>query len=673
MLEKLFEPEVVAVIGATPKEGKIGNIILKNLKEFKGKVYAVNPKYSEVLGFECYPSVELIPDRVDLAIVAVPSESVLSVLEGCGRKGVKNVVVITAGFKEVGNYALENKLVEICKKYGINLVGPNCLGIMNTRNNLNATFSRITPPKGRIALLSQSGALILAVIDWARYNNIGFSKVVSLGNKAVLNENDFMEYFIEDEDTDVVMLYLEGIEDGRRFMEVARRLSKVKPVVAIKSGKTEAGAKAASSHTGSLAGSYEACRSAFKQCGVVEAESIEELFDYSLLLSHIKGFKGGVAIVTNSGGPAVIASDAIDVFGLKLAKFERKTVEKLRLILPPIANFYNPVDVLGDADAERFGKTLKAIAEDNNVGAIVAILTPTAQIDFLKSAEYVASIRKPIVTCFIGGESVEKAVEFLKEKGIVNFTDPVRAVKALRSAYDYGLMKSKKEVDETFNVDVDVELVRSMIKERAWFEVLKAYGIPVPPYGIANTAEEALEIADKIGYPVAMKIVSPHIIHKTDVGCVKLNVNREEVIPTFYELVKRAEDFLKAEVDGVMVQKMMPAGKEVIIGMKRDPHFGPLLMFGLGGIYVEVFRDVSFRIAPISRSTALEMVREVKAYRLLRGVRGERPSDIQSVVDVLLRISKLSMDIEEILEIDLNPVFVYEKGCCVVDAKMVVR
>ncbi len=672
MLKGLFEPEVVAVIGATPKEGKVGNTILRNLKDFNGKVYAVNPKYSEVLGFKCYPSVESIPERVDLAIVAVPLKSVLNVLESCGRKGVKNVVVITAGFKEVGNYDLEKELVKICKRYGINLVGPNCLGIINTHNNLNATFSRVSPPKGRIALVSQSGALILALIDWARLNGIGFSKVVSLGNKAVLNENDFMEFFLEDEHTDVVMLYLEGIEDGRRFMKVARRLSKVKPVVAIKSGKTDAGAKAASSHTGSLAGSYEACKTAFKQSGVVEANSIEELFDCSLVLLNVRDFNGEVAIVTNSGGPGVMASDAVEFFGLKLAKFESRTIEGLKSILPPIANLYNPVDVLGDADAERFGEALKVVAEDENVGAIVAILTPTAQMDFIKSAEYVSSIKKPIVTCFMGGESVKGAVELLKKRGIVNFTDPVRAVKALSFAYKYGLMRSKEE-EMHEEMYVDTELVRSLIKERAWFEVLKAYGIPVPPYGIARTAEEALEIADKIGYPVAMKIVSPEVIHKTDVGCVKLNVGRDEVIPTFYELVKRAEDFLNVEVDGVMVQKMMPMGKEVIIGMKRDPNFGPLLMFGLGGIYVEVFKDVSFRIAPISRSMALEMVKEVKAYKLLKGVRGEKPSDVQSVVDVLVRVSKMSMDFEEILEMDLNPVFVYEKGCCVVDVKMVVR
>ena len=679
MLESMFYPKVVAVVGATPKEGKVGNILLKNLKSFKGKVYAVNPKYKEVLGFECYPSVEDIPEQVDLAVIAVPADAVADVLESCGRKGVKNVVVITAGFKEAGNYTLERRIAEICERYEINMVGPNCLGIINTSNGLNATFSGVMPPKGNIAFLSQSGAFILAVLDWAKANNVGFSKIVSLGNKAVLDEADFMMYLKDDEETDVILLYLEGVEDGRKFMEVAKEVSKVKPIVAVKSGKTEAGAKAASSHTGSLAGSFVAYRTAFKQCGVVEAESVEDLFDFSLVLTKIRELNGGIAIVTNSGGPGVIASDAVEMFGLKLARFEKDTIEALREILPPMANVYNPVDVLGDADADRFGKALSVVAKDRNVGGIIAILTPTAQIDFAKASEYVAKIEKPIVTCFMGGESVKEAVEFLKRHGIFNFMDPVRAVRSLRSAVLYDEMRDKLD-REMPKIEVDRDKVRDLITSAGRkvltaesFEILKAYGIPVPSYGIAKTAEEALKIADEIGYPVAMKIVSPDILHKTDVGCVKLNVRREDVERTFYEIVKRAEDYLKADVDGVMVQKMMPMGREVIVGMKRDPQFGPLIMFGMGGIYVEVFRDVSFRIAPLSKEDAYEMVREVKAYRILKGVRGEKPSDINAVVDVILRVSKLSLDFEEVVEMDLNPVFVYEKGCCVVDAKIVLR
>ncbi len=662
-MEKLFNPKAIAVVGATPKEGKVGNILLKNLSEFKGKMYAVNPKYKEVLGFECYPSVKDIPEVVDLAVIAVPAKAVPKVLEDCGEKGVRAVVIISAGFREVGNYKLEIELVEICKQYEIEMVGPNCLGIINTSNGLNATFSGVKPLKGKIALISQSGALIVAMIDWATVNNIGFSKIVSLGNKALLNECDFVKYLSSDDETEVIALYVEGIEEGRRFIEIAEKCKK--PIVAIKSGKTSAGAKAVSSHTGSLAGSYEACRTAFRQSGVVEAESVEELFDFSTVLSYIKGFRGGIAIVTNSGGPAVIASDALEKYSLNFASFERETVDILRSIAPH-GNVYNPVDVLGDADAERFCRALDVVSKDRNVGLILAIITPTATIDGIKVAKKIVRINKKVVGCFMGGKEFEGAVKILREKGIANFNDPVRAVKALSSVRFY----SRKKEREFVRFDVDVKKAKELLKKGLYFEVVKEYGITIPPYGIARSAEEALKIADKIGYPVAMKVFSSRIIHKTDVGCVKLNVTRNEVIKNFYEILKRAEEF--GDVEGVMIQKMMPTGKEVIVGMKRDSSFGPLIMFGMGGIYVEVFRDVSFRIAPISREDAEEMIKEVKAYRILQGVRGEKPSDVNAVIDVILKVSQMVMDLNEILELDINPIFVYEKGCCAVDVKVIV-
>ena len=663
-MEELFKPKAIAVIGATPKEGKVGNTLLKNLSKFKGKIYAVNPKYKEVLGVECYPSVKDLPEDIDLAVIAVPAKVVPKVLEECGEKGVRAVVVISAGFREIGNYKLEMELVEICKRYGIKMVGPNCLGIVNTSNGLNATFSSVEPLRGRIALISQSGALIVAMMDWALANNIGFSKIVSLGNKALLNECDFIEYLSNDDETEVIALYVEGIEEGRRFMEIAEKCRK--PIVAIKSGKTSVGAKAVSSHTGSLAGSYEACRTAFRQSGVVEAESVEELFDFSTVLSYIKGFRGGIAIVTNSGGPAVMASDAVEKYNLNLASFERETVEMLRSIAP-YGNVYNPVDILGDADAERFCRALDVVAKDRNVGLILAILTPTATIDGIKVAEKIVKINKKVVGCFMGGRSFEEAVRILREKGIANFNDPVKAIKAIASVQFYSRRTKRKEF---LRFDVDIRKVKELLRRGLYFEVVREYGIPIPPYGIARSAEEALEIADKIGYPVAMKVMSPKIIHKTDVGCVKLNVTRSEIVKTFYEILRRAEEF--GDVDGVMIQKMMPAGKEVIVGMKRDPSFGPLVMFGMGGIYVEVFRDVSFRIAPINKEDAEEMVREVKAYRILQGVRGEKPLDVDAIIDVILRVSQMVMDLEEILELDINPIFVYEKGCCAVDVKVIV-
>ncbi|PXF53912.1 MAG: CoA-binding protein [Candidatus Methanophagaceae archaeon] len=681
-LDKLFNPRTVAVVGATPKEGKVGNTILKNLVASGTgmlSIYAVNPKYDRIQGLRCYPSLKEIQEQeesdIDLAVIAIPAAGVPKVLEQCGERGIKNVVVISAGFKEAGREGavLESELIELARRYKLNLVGPNCLGIINTYANLNATFGKTTPDRGSIAFLSQSGAFALAVIDWAKAARVGFSKIVSLGNKAVLDECHFLEYLAKDPDTAVITMYLEDVSEGSRFMSVASETSRTKPVVVMKSGVTEAGAKAASSHTGSIAGSVEAYRAAFAQSGVVEAASIQELFDFSLSLSRIRSIKGGIAIVTNSGGPGVMAADAIEGSGLELATFERGTTEKLHTL--QLANSYNPVDVRGDATTDEFGTALNIVAEDGHVGAIIAILSPTAPIEFDKAGDYVVAInaKKPVIPVFMGGETVMSAVEALKKHGIANYFDPVRAVESLRAVRDYEERHERvSEPPPHFNVDT--ERVREQIRHKPGFELLKAYGIPVPAYGKAETPDEALEIADRIGYPVAMKIISPDIIHKTDVGCVKLNVNRNKVKESFFEIMRRGEKYTTARrIEGVLVQQMVEGGKEVIIGMKRDRHFGPLLMFGLGGIYVEVFRDVSFRIAPLSMSDAKEMIRDVRAYRILHGVRGEPMSDIDSLVNVLLRFSQLCVEFPEILEADLNPIKVFEhgKGCYVVDFKMI--
>ena len=678
MLDKLFNPRTVAVVGATPKEGKVGNTILKNLLASGTgllSIYAVNPRYDRIQGLKCYPSLSEIQGDIDLAVIAIPAEGVPNVLEQCAERGVENVVVISAGFKEVGREGavLESELVKIAKEHKLNIVGPNCLGIINTHANLNATFGKTVPDKGSIAFLSQSGAFALAVIDWAKVEKVGFSKIVSLGNKAVLDECHFLEYLDKDPDTAVVAMYLEDVSEGSRFMRVVRKVSRTKPVVVMKSGMTEAGAKAASSHTGSIAGSVEAYRAAFAQAGIVEATSIQELFDFSLTLSRIQRIKGGIAIVTNSGGPGVMAADAIEESGLELTAFERETMEKLHPL--QLANSYNPIDVRGDATTDKFGTALSIVAEDGYVGAIIAILSPTAPIEFDKAGNYVMAInaKKPVIPVFMGGETVMSAVEELKKHGIANYFDPVRAVKSLKAVKDYE-ERQKRVFEHPPHFNVDTGQIREQLRHKLGFELLKAYGIPIPAYGKAETADEALDIADKIGYPVAMKILSPDIIHKTDVGCVKLNVNREAVKESFFEIMRRGEKLTTARrIEGVLVQQMVAGGKEVIIGMKRDRHFGPLLMFGLGGIYVEVFRDVSFRIAPLGMSDAKEMIKNVRAYRILHGVRGEPMSDIDSLVNVLLRFSQLCVEFPDILEADLNPikVFEYGKGCYVVDFKMI--
>ncbi len=653
----LFDPESVAVVGATPKRGKVGYAILENLRNFKGKVYAINPKYREVLGYPCYPSILEAP-KVDLAVIAVPAKAVNSVLEQCGEKGIKYAVVISAGFRESGREGakLEEEMVEICRKYGIKLVGPNCLGIINTHNGLNATFARTTPKQGNIAFLSQSGAFIIAVMEYFKNVNEGFSKIVSMGNKAVLDEADIIEMLKNDPYTDVIMLYIEGITDGRKFMDVAEKVGKMKPLVAMKSGKTSAGAKAASSHTGSIAGSYQACLAAFRQSGVIPVSSPEELFDVAKLFSKYRKVKGGVAVVTNSGGPGVMAADAIEEFGLEMASFSQETIEKLKNTLPAGANVYNPVDVLGDADAERFVKAIECVAEDKNVGSIVAITVPTATLSFEEAAKF--RIEKPYVLCFMGWEKSD-------------FFDPVRAVRALSSLYNYAKFVERGE-RRYREYAFDRDKVRKALKSKNPFDLLRVIGVPTPRYGVAKTAEEALKIADEIGYPVAMKVLGD-ILHKTDVGCVKLNVEREEVKKAFVEIIANAERLGNVRIEGVLIQEMVSGGKEVIVGMKRDANFGPLMMFGLGGIYVEVFKDVTFRIAPLSEEDAKEMIREIKAYKLLKGVRGEKPSDLNAIADVIMRLAQLSLEFPEISEMEINPLRVFEKGCSALDFKIILK
>jgi len=693
MLEQLFNPGGIAVVGATPKAGKVGNTLLTNLISFLNKdntarrIFAVNAKYDRILDVKCYPSILELEEAVDLAVVAVPAVSVPEVIEQCGEKGISNVVVISAGFKEAGREGavLESELIRISDKYDLNLVGPNCVGLLNLHVGLNATFGKSVPAKGNIAFLSQSGAFALAVIDWSKAANVGFSKIVSIGNKAVLDECDFIEYLYKDAETDVIAMYLEDIRAGTRFMDIVREVTKTKPVVVMKSGRTDAGAKAASSHTGSLAGSSEAFSTAFQQSGVVEVNTINDLFDFSLTLSRIRGITGGIAIVTNSGGPGVMAADAIEESGLVLASFGRDTLEKLRVLY--LANFYNPVDVRGDADADKFGTALGIVAADEQVGAIISILSPTAQIEFDKAGDYVLDVneKEPIIPVFMGGESVIGAIDRFKLHGITNYFDPVRAVKALSAVGRYSVGRESVSV-QTQYFKADRKAIADLIAARNrkglkdgvgvdGFKLLEAYGIPVPSCGNAETAEAALGLADRIGYPVSMKIVSPDIIHKTDVGCVKLNVRREEVKETFFEIMSRAEKYTSTRrIEGVLVQQMVGDGKEVIVGMKRDTNFGPLIMFGLGGIYVEVFKDVSFRIPPLSTEDALEMIKSVKAYRILKGIRGEPMSDIDSLVKVLLRFSQFCMDFPEVLEADLNPVRVFEdgKGCCALDFKMAI-
>ena len=683
MLEAFFNPRSVAVIGASRSKEKLGHGVLANLIEFgyPGQIYPINPKADEILGLKCYPSVLDVPGPIDLAIVVIPAQFVAAVLEECGQKGVKGVVIISAGFREAGREGVkrERKIVDIAKRYKMRLVGPNCLGIIDTVCPLNASFAAGMPPKGTIAFMSQSGALCTAILDWALAAGIGFSHFVSLGNKADVAEVDLLEAWENDPHSNVILTYIEGLPAGRKFMEVARRVTRRIPVIAVKAGTTSAGSRAVSSHTGSLAGSERAYEAAFRQSGVLRAESIQHLFDYSLAFAYQPVLRGRrIAIVTNAGGPGVMATDALEREGLSLASLSRDTIEFLRTHLPPAANIYNPVDVLGDALADRYGLALEAVLKDKNVDGVIVILTPQVMTKIEETARLVGEIAarydKPVLGCFMGEAKVSAGIKILNEHKIPNYPFPERAVGAMRAMMDYRrwLERPPLKVEE---FEVDREKVKEIfaqvraegrvtIGDAEAREIMQAYGIPIPQSKLARTPEEAVEIAEEIGYPVVMKVASPDILHKTDIGGVKLNIaSATDVRDAFDLLVYRATRFMPdAEIWGCLVQEMVKEAKEVIVGMNCDPQFGPLVMFGLGGIYVEALRDVSFRIAPFSRQEAEEMIREIRSYELLKGVRGERPADIAAIVDCLLRVSQLATDFPEIVELDINPLMVKEAG-----------
>ncbi|HHY39054.1 MAG TPA: acetate--CoA ligase [Clostridia bacterium] len=696
-LGAVFKPHSVAVIGASKSPGKIGHAILKNIIEsgYNGPVYPINPKEDEILGLRCYPSMRAVPGEVSLAVISVPPQAVLSVAEECGQVGVNCLVVITAGFKETGKEGLdlELKLKEIVKKYGMRMIGPNCLGIIDTHTPLNASFAKRSPLKGRIAFISQSGALGVAILDWSIQRGLGMSKFVSLGNKTDISETDLIEEIASDDETSVILFYLEDISDGRRFVEVARASSSKKPILIFKAGTTQAGAQAASSHTGALAGSDLAYDVAFKQAGVLRAKTIEELFDWASAFASQPIPSGkNVLVVTNSGGPGIITTDYVENVGLNMARFQKETVENLRKSLPPTANLYNPIDVIGDALPERYEIALKYGLEDPAVCSAIVLLTPTAVIDPDQTASVVIEAAKahrdiPIVTSFMGGEAVEQARKTLSSAGIPTYPFPEPAVSALAGLTRYGQRRLKPStISSPVYEDVDREAVKEIFREvkedgrlvllgPEAARVARSYNIPVAPSLLAKRPDEAAYMAEVLGFPVVLKIASPKIMHKTDVGGVKVNCKTpREVRDGFVEIMDNVHRLMPdATLYGVEVQKMMKKGVELIIGMTKDMQFGPLIAFGLGGIYVNLLKDVSFRLAyALDESEIEEMISETKAHMLLKGYRGEKPCDIKSIVDTIGRISALVLDFPEITDVDVNPVMAYPDGVAALDIKITI-
>lgn len=682
-LKPLFYPSSIAVIGVSRKEYKVGHLIFDNIRNsgFKGPFFPVNPRADEIHGIKCYPVILDIPTDIEMAVIVVPAKFVPKVMEECGEKGVKAVLIISSGFKETGieGAKLEKEVVKIAKSYGIRTVGPNCLGVINTDCPYNASFTTHTPRKGNISFFSQSGALCAAILDYSVEEKIGFHKFVSLGNKADLTEVDFLEDFLKDPKTKVVTGYLEGVSEGEKFIKVASKVSKEKPIILVKSGGTDSGARAVSSHTGTLAGSQAAYDSAFKQSGIIQAHSIQDLFDYSISFTYQPLPLGRrVAIVTNAGGAGVMTSDACERNGIILSQFSSATIDRLQSFLPSAASIYNPVDVLGDSLADRYLRAADLLVLDENVDALIALLVPAAPTQIRETALGLAELSKrtdkTIIACFMGKDHVKEGVNILIENSIPNYYFPERAVASLAAMFRYHkYLISPEKIYKNF--DIDKEKVKKIfekaisedkryLSDEKAREVIEVYGIRIPKTKLVKDINEADEIAEEIGYPLVLKISSPDILHKTDIGGVKIGIkNEKELRENFEDIMREAKRYMpNARMLGVILQEFIDAKREVILGMNKDPQFGPLLMFGLGGIYVEVLKDVSFRVAPITDSEAWEMISEIKSYPILKGVRGEKPADIDSIVNALLRLSQLVTDFPNILEMDINPLMVYDKG-----------
>ncbi|MGO9015658.1 MAG: acetate--CoA ligase family protein [Dissulfurispiraceae bacterium] len=694
MLETLFNPESIAVIGASKDPRKVGYAVAHNLIQFNfgGGIYPINPSADCILGLKAYPAASAVGKAIGLAVIAVPARAVPDALLDCAAAGAGAAVILSAGFKEAGaeGIRLEERLREISIKHGIRILGPNCLGIINTANYMNASFAGGMLPKGKTAFFSQSGALGIAILDWALGNNMGFSKFISLGNKTDLNETDFIEYFSSDPDTDIILGYIEDVIDGKRFLDVARKATKVKPIILIKSGGTEAGARAASSHTGALAGSETAFNAAFKQSGIIRAQGIEDLFDTAVAFGSNKLPAGNrLLIITNAGGPGILAADMAERTGVKLPIMTKETIDAIAKMLPSSASLFNPVDIIGDATSERYAVVLNNAIKDPNIDGILVILTPQAMTDVENTADIIIrtgqDTDKPIISSFIGEVSVRQSIEKLKAKSMPSFSYPETAVKSFQKLCDFTSWKNRAEELApvlTSNKDAVKDSIDALLNEDRFevgddiaMNILARYGFPFPERALARTAKEAAAIAERIGFPLVMKISSPDILHKTDVGGVKLDINSEIAAEdAFTEITTNAKRFMPdAMINGVMLCEMIKGGKEVILGVTYDRTFGHMLMFGLGGIYVEILKDVSFRIAPLTRSEAVSMISEIRTSALLRGARGEKPVDIDAIVDGILTLSSIVTDFPVIRELDINPLVVLNKGAFALDARIIFK
>ena len=682
MLDRLFSPKSIAVIGASKTMGKVGYLVMSNLVQsgFQGPIIPVNSAGGELFGLPVYPQIADYPETVDLVVIAVPAEMVPEAAREAVKKKAGSIVVVASGFKESGKLGreLEDQLADICHKGGVRLLGPNCLGVINTTLKLNASFSKRIPQAGQLSIFSQSGALCTAMMDIADERELGVAKSISIGNKADITEVDVLAALAHDEDTRVIVGYLEDISDGDKFVKAAEEASSRKPVVILKAGTTIAGSRAASNHTGVLAGKDTAYGAAFKRAGICRADSFEALFDYATALALQPTPRGDrVLIITNSGGSGTMAADAVEKAGMTVPSLSEGLAAKLRQELPATAFIDNPIDISAAAEPRHYAAAIDIAMADGSIDAILIVLAPQYM------TEPAATVRSivahldetiPVLASFLGGSDIMPSRKELAAAGLPFYDSPERAVGALKAMHEYGVWKNRP-ARHVVRFPVNRRRVERIITRRQRTgrlrlgevkakDILKAYGFHIMEGKMTTTPEEAVEYARFIGYPVAMKIVSPNIVHKSDLGGVRLNLGSSQEVADAFDLMmlRINKNAPNALVEGVYVEKMAEKGLEVIIGMTRDPQFGPMLMFGLGGIFVEVMKDVTFHLAPITQNEAVQMLKSTRSYELLEGKRGLKEVDISAIAVALQRISQLTTDFPQIIELDINPLIVGEVG-----------
>ncbi|KPL81130.1 acetyl-CoA synthetase [Ornatilinea apprima] len=696
-LDSLFKPDSIAVIGASNTPGKIGHSVVKNLIEskFQGKIYPINPKEDEIQGIKAYPTVADVPGSIDTAVVTVPAKFVLGVTEECGKKGIQSLIIITSGFSEVGNRELEQQIVDMANSYHMRILGPNIVGVLSNSNKMNASFAPFLPLSGKASLVSQSGALLIAMDASTYTRRIGFEKLISIGNMSDVSIGDTVEWLSEDPETTCISLYIEGIKDGRQFMDVSRKATK--PIIALKSGVSAHGAAAAASHTGSLAGAAAVYGAAFQQAGVVQASDLDNLFDRALALSLQPALKGdNLLIITNGGGVGVLATDAAERFGIPLKFAPKEVQDELKKHMPDFGSAKNPVDITGMAGTEWYVESFRYALSHPWTDGVVVLYCETAVSNPLEIAQGIKQAMdesgitdKPVCISYVGGERSEEAMRWLVENGIPAYGAPDVAINAMAALREYAEMRSMMAEDGSTDVKVDREKAlkiiadaradgRDSLTEIEAKQVFAAYNLPVTTTLLSKTEDEAVKLAKEVGFPVVMKIVSPDILHKSDAGGVKVNIKDEAGVRDAYQTILKNAKAYKAEanIHGIAIQEMAPWGTEVILGSVNDGTFGPTMMFGLGGIFVEVLKDVTFRVAPVTKGQAERMLGEIRGAPILAGVRGEAPRDKKAMAEVVTLYSKMIVDLaSEISETDANPVLVYEegKGVKVVDARVILK